>query len=342
MRSFRRILKTVGIFLLIVSVVSAFFISCYLKGENFFYQDGRERDAMSGQLTYLVSGASYCLFGVRSDTINKSLGVNCYNLSGTLMTLRGRYTLLKYELERNPKVHTIMLEVSPDTLLRNRAEEGAKGDLPMLGRLTDASMRWDYFREAFTPDEWPEVYYDMVSKGMESALRLVNGSYMTENQILRAGYYENHNPDKEIPTNYAEIYNVHSLPEQVNPENEMWLEKIVELCQEKGRSVYLFTTPQSKYYNCVYANLDYYQDWFMRFAKSHNIVYYNFNLAKEKLKLLPDQGCFYDETHLNAAGGEIFSRMLMDIIFHHRQGRDNSFYFFESYEQLTWASDYFD
>ena len=342
MRSFKKILKTAAIFLLAVILLSAFFIGCYLSGENYYYQDNRERAALSGNITFLTSGASYCLFGVRPDTIDARLGVRCYNLSGTLLTLRGRYELIKAELERNPRAHTVLLEVSPDTLLRDREEEGPKGDLPMLARLEGSAARWAYFKEAFSPGEWPEVYYDMVSKGMDSALRLLTGSYTTENQILRAGYYPNHNPDKPIPNNYAEIYHVQSLPETVNPENVAWLEKIVKLCQESKHRVYLFTTPQSKYYNCVYDNLDYYQNWFTDFAAKHGIPYFNFNLAKEKLELLPDESCFYDETHLNDAGGEIFSRMLADIAYHYGEGRDNSFYFFRSYEELTWASGYWD
>ena len=341
MRSFKRILKTVGIFLLTVCVLSTFFISCYLKGENFHYQDERERTELSGKLTVLLCGASYTLFGMRPDILNEKMGVSAYSLAGTLLTLRGRYALLEEELSRN-KVHTVILEVSPDTLNRDRAEEGPKGDLPMLGRITDAGARWRYFKEAFTVSEWPEVYYDLVSKGVDSALRLLNGSYTTENQIMIRGYYDNHNPQKYIPNNYSEIYHIRSLPEEINRENEAWLEKLVALCLEHGAKPYLITVPQSKYYNCVYSNLDYYNDWFRAFAEKHGIVYYNFNLAKNKLALLPDESCFYDETHLNPTGSEIFTLELMDIIHHHWEGRDNSFYFFDSYEALTWASDYFD
>lgn len=340
MRSFKRIIKTVGIFLLAVCLLSALFIGCYLEGENFHYQDGHERDAISGEVTFLVCGASYTLFGIRPDVLNTYLGVNSYSLAGTLLTLRGRYTLLEQELARNPKVHTVLLEVSPDTLIRDRAEEGPKGDLPMLGRLNTASARWDYFRAAFAPEEWPEVYYDTVSKGLESALRLVTGSYETENRIMAAGYYENHNPDKYIPNNYTHLYKAQSLPETPIAENVEWLEKLVALCKQHGCSVYLITVPQSKYYNCVYSNLDFYEQWFMSFAFKHDIEYYNFNLAKDKLELLPDETCFYDETHLNAHGGEVFTKMLAGVVSQLWQGINIRPYFFWTYEELSWASNY--
>lgn len=341
MRNFKRILKTAAVFLLLVSLFSAFFIACYLRGENFHYQDGRERDALAGELRILVVGASYSLFGIQPEVLNERVGTSAYNLSGTLLTLRGRYTLLRQELERNPKVYRVLIEVSPDTLLRDREEEGGKGDLPMLGRLTDSAARWDYFREAFSVSEWPEVYYDLVSKGIESALRLVTGSYTTENEIMVLGYYENRNPDKPIPNNYAELYAAQRLPEEIDPENVAWLEKLIELCRDHGAEPILLTTPQSKYYNCVFANLDYYQTWYEDFAKAQGVAYYNFNLAKAKLERLPDESCFYDTTHLNAEGGRIFTQMLAELLnLRHRNGNTRAL-FYSSYEELTHASHYF-
>ena len=339
MRSFKGILKTVGVFLLAVSLLSAFFIACYLKGENFHYQDAREREALRGKLDFLACGASYTLFGIRPDILDADLGVHSYDLAGTLMTLRGRYVLLEQELARNP-VKTVILEVSPDTLLRDRGEEGPKGDLPMLGRITDSDRRWSYFREAFFVKEWPEIYYDMTSKGMESALRLLQGSYETENRIMSAGYYVNTKPDTVIPDNYRELFHTQSLPELVLEENLAWLEKLVALCQAHGAEVYLISTPQSEYYNCLYANLDYYQMWFTDFAASHGLPYYNFNLAKNKLELLPDRGCFYDDAHLNTQGGEIFTHMLAEVLQNDRQGRDSSDEFYASYKELSEAAGY--
>lgn len=339
MQNFKRIAKTVGIFLLMVGLLSAFFIACYLKGENFHYQDGLERDEISGKVDFIACGASYTLFGVRPDVLNEELGVSCYDLAGTMMTLRARCTLLEKELARNP-VRTVILEVSPDTLLRDRAEEGPKGDLPMLGRLTDASERWDYFRAAFTADEWPELYYDMVSKGIESAIRLVTGQYETRNQIMTLGFYLNTKDDWPLPRNYAELYHTKRLPEAVNPENVAWLEKLIALCREKGAAIYMISTPQSKYYNCMYENLDYYQSWFRQFAEDNGIPYFNFNLAKKKLKKLPDKSCYYDDSHLNTKGGEIFTRMLADTIRRSEQGEELSGSFYESYAELDQHSGY--
>ena len=342
MRNFRKILKTVVIFLLIVGVLSAFFIGCYLKGENYHYQDGRERDAVAGSLDYIVSGTSNSLFGIKPDVISYGFTGSCYSLSGTMMTLEGRRALLEQELGRNPNVKMVLLEVSPDTLLRDREEEGPTSDLQILGRLNDAGLRWDFFRENFPVREWPAVYYDMVSKGIDCAAKLATGDYTTENQYMTAGYYENHNPDKPIPNNYSDLYHAQTLPETPRAENVEMLAELVELCKQNDRDVLLIMTPQSKYFNCVYSNLDFFHRWYSEFAEAHGITYYNFNLAYDKLDKLFDDTCYYDETHLNAYGAEIFSWMLEDILYWHTQGRDNSFYFFDSYEDITWTKGFFD
>lgn len=333
MRNFKKILKTVGIFLLAVAVLSAFFIECYLRGENFHYQDGLEREELSGKVELLVCGASYVLFGVRPDVLDRELGLKSYNLSGTMMTMEGRYALLEKELSRNP-IRTVLLEVSPDTLLRDRAEEGPHGDLPMLGRLSDGADRWSYFRLAFPITEWPEVYYDMVSKGIESALKLVTGSYQTRNQIMVDGFYDHHKENREVPSNYWEIYHIQSLSEDLRSENVTGLSRIVELCQSHGAQVVLISTPKSKYFNLIMRNLDFYQDWFENFAALHGVRYFNFNLHREKPVLLPDQQYFYDETHLNSEGGQIFTRMLAETLAAEWAGEDTEAAFYDSYADL--------
>ena len=88
MRSFKialKILRTVGIFLLAVAMLSAGFVWCYLHGENYHYQDSRERDELAGSVTVLVNGASYAYMGIRPDILDSYLGVRSYNLSGMLM-----------------------------------------------------------------------------------------------------------------------------------------------------------------------------------------------------------------------------------------------------------------
>lgn len=341
MRSFRKILKTAGIFLLAVILLSALFAELYLHGENFNYQDAKEREQLAGSIKVLICGASYTMYGIQPEILRNRLGVDCYNVTGALMTMEGRYTLLKKELERNP-VKTVVLEVSVDTLIRDRAEEGPEGDLPILGRLSGTGERLDYFRHAFSIKEYPMVYYDLVSKGIESAWLGLTGKYRKENPEMNRGYLAVQKKSLELPTDYRSIYGLRELTEQIVPENVQGLERLVSLSQEHGARVILVVTPKSKYYNCLYANLDFFEQWYRSFAEAHNVDYLNFNLEKDKTSRLPDKDCYYDETHLNDKGAEEFSRMLAsgikDIIYN----RDTANKYYPSYDSLRWTSNYFE
>ncbi len=72
--------------------------------------------------------------------------------------------------------------------------------------------------------------------------------------------------------------------------------------------------PQSRYFNCTYDNLSFFHEWYTDFAASHELLYLNFNLHRDKAERLPDAGCYYDEVHLNAVGAERFTVMLSDTL----------------------------
>ena len=341
MRSFKIILKTVGIFLLIVTLLSVLFAEMYFRGENFDYQDYRERDELAGKLTLLVCGTSNVVFGVQPEILNKWLGVSSYNLACPLLTMEGRYTLLEKELARNP-VHTVILEVSVDALIRDRETEGPEGDLPILGKLSDAGERWSYFTENFSLSEYPMVYYDVVSKGIESCISLFTAKYHRRNVEANLGYYGVRKDSRELPTNYRDIYHIRTLSEDIREENVRQLERILELCKEHGATVIMISTPKSKAYNCMYDNLEFFNEWFSSFAAEHNVYYLNFNLAKETIYRLPDAECYYDETHLNPAGADIFSRMLGDCIKDIYAYQNVWERFYPSYQSLIWIDGYLD
>ena len=179
------------------------------------------------------------------------------------------------------------------------------------------------------PDSLDGVYVPALHRawvdgthGGVTVSKVIEG-YGTENANSNTGYYLIASPIVDV-----------------NPENVAWLEKLIALCREKGAAIYMISTPQSKYYNCMYENLDYYQSWFRQFAEDNGIPYFNFNLAKKKLKKLPDKSCYYDDSHLNTKGGEIFTRMLADTIRRSEQGEELSGSFYESYAELDQHSGY--
>ncbi len=88
---------------------------------------------------------------------------------------------------------------------------------------------------------------------------------------------------------------------QLSEKNLLYLNKIIDLCEEKGVELLLVKTPsnataeEKRYYNAVEA-----------IAKKREVDFFDYNLSYEEigLDLKTD---FYDETHLNIKGAAKFS-----------------------------------
>lgn len=338
MRSFKKLCKPVLLFLLIISMVSALFSCFYLCTEYFYYQDAKERGDLTGTLDTLYCGASLALRAFRPDRIDPVLGTNGYNLSGSRMTMLGRYTLLQKEIRRNP-VKTVVLEVSSDTLVRDSAEEGPEGELITFARLS-AKERCAYFSKAFRPADWPLLYYDLVSRGIDDCWSLCRGNLCFSNWALTRGHYPYHESDKPFSTDYQALLHTQKLPTETKDENIEYLDQILALCRKQGAELVLVTVPQSKAFNCSYANLDVFHDWYADYANRNGLRYYNFNLYRGITARLPDEGNFYDRFHLNNSGSETFSEMYASVMARTAAGEALEGEFYESYAQMTADPDY--
>ncbi len=324
MHSFKRLMKPVLSFLLLICLVSAMLAGFYLHTEYYYYQDFKERGDLTGTLDTLYCGASFALRAFRPDLIDPVLGESGYNLSGSRLTMLGRYTLLEKEIKRNP-IKTVILEVSCDTLVRDSAQEGPEGELLTFARLT-VRDRPSYLCKAFRPKDLPLLYYDLVSKGINDVCSLLCGRVRVGNWFLTRGYFPYHEPDEPFSRDYAAIRGTESLPAELNDENIEMLDRITALCRENGVELVLVNVPQSKAFNCTYDNLDEFHRFYTQYSAEHGLKYYNFNLLKGVDSVLPDDRCFYDLHHLNNAGAEAFSGLYADAMTRTAAGEEPAFY----------------
>ncbi len=332
MRSFKRILKSVISFFLLVGLVSAMFSVFYLRTEYYYYQDAKERGDLSGSLDTFYCGASFALRAFRPDLIDPLLGTNGYNLSGSRLTMLGRKTLLRKEVWRNP-VKTVVLEVSCDTLTRIRAQEGPEGELLTFARLTKKE-RPSYLFKAFRKSEWPLLYYDMVSKGIDDVCSLLSGRLRMGNWFLIRGYYPYHEPNVPFSMNYKALTHSNTLPTQMRQDNINELNQITTLCQNSGIELILVNVPQSKAFNVTYDNLDYFHEWYADYAEKNGLKYYNFNLYKGIDTQLRDDNSFYDMHHLNNDGAIAFSELYAEVMRRAQAGEDLQNEFYSSYAEM--------
>ena len=180
MAEVRRTGKKILLFVLLVSLVAAGIVEPYFQNEVYHYQDGGVRDSLAGTLDVLVCGSSHAYRGIVPEVLDETLGCRAYNLSTTRMTLAGQYELLKAELARNP-VELVILEVSFDSMTRDRTQEGPEGDIYQLGRYRNPLTRLSYFFRHIRVNEYLSVFYDTLYRGVEAWKALAAGTGETEN-----------------------------------------------------------------------------------------------------------------------------------------------------------------
>lgn len=333
MNNFKSAIRTCIIFLIVLTILSAAIMSAFFAGENYYYQDSRERNELSGTLDFFVCGASHAMRGFRPDILDKELDVNSYNLSCSRQTMQGRYELLKLELNRNP-AKTVVLELSYDSMTRNRDEEGPEGDIYMLGKLGGFMPRVRYFFSAVRPKEYGRMYYNYIDNGVNCIKKIIHGTWTDKNTKLKKGYAAYKRDDDELNQDLRKIYHTRSFEETIYEPNVDYLNKIIALCKEKNVQLILVTTPLSKVTVCRYDNLDTFREWYENTAAENGLQYYDFNLIKDKEEKLPDSSAFSDKFHLGNKGAGTFTKMFTDVLNKEAAGEDISNLFYSSYSEL--------
>lgn len=335
MHNFRRILTTSVAFLLLLGILSLGFMEVYFRAEHDFFQDGSERKALAGTLDCLYCGASHGYRAFKPSVIDPILGTQSYNLSGALMTMQGRYELLREEVRRNP-VKRVYLELSFNSMTRNRAREGTEGDLYALARYADFLPRLGFFFRAFSLSEYPGVYQKFLSEGIDTTLECLSGE-TAEHSGRDRGYMPTDPRTIEFETDYAAIFHRKTYSTEIDPYNQRYLDKILELCRQNNIELILITTPLSENALCEGANLQDFYAWYRAFAEKEELKFFDFNLYRDKESLLPDETMFFDRLHLNDEGATRFSQVFAELMTRADAGEDLSPLFYDSYPEMEQA-----
>ena len=335
MRNFKKILITLLSFCLLLGGISLGFMEIYFLTEYDFFQDGSARDALSGKIDCLYLGASHGYRAFKPSVIDPILGTQSYNLSGSMMTLQGRYELLQEEIARNP-VTRVYLELSFNSMTRNRATEGPEGDLYVLARLTGFLRRTGFFFRAFSWQEYPGVYQKFLSEGIDAAFQWAKGHRADHSQRDR-GYMPTGSRTIAFEQNYDQIFHSRSYPTEIDPYDQAYLDKILALCKAQDVEVILVATPISKSALCQASNLQHFYSWYKELASNHGLQFYDFNLYKEKDSLLPDDTMYFDTLHLNDEGASLFSAVFANLVRRTESREDVNKLFYDSYPAMEQA-----
>lgn len=339
MHNFSKALKNTLLFFLIILLLAlplpVFYFEYSAKNWT-ATSDIMERNFYAGKITTLFSGASHGLRAFMPEIYDTKLSGISYNLCGTLCTMKGRYALLKEEIERNP-VNTVILEVSYNSLSRDRKTERAEGDLDIIRRLANRKEKVNYALKNLSIDEWSIAYYLATHNGFSAIVEkfTLNTDAMLNASITQKGYQEA--PCTNISLTLQEYILQHHteiISERINPENLEYLNKILTLCKEKNIDVIMIVVPISDRAINRIANLETIKKQYVQIATQNQCDFYDFNLWKDRENTLSDYCDFYDDFHLSGTGAKKFSNALSELMALRKEGTNISNFFYHSYKQI--------
>lgn len=333
MHSFKRTLLKILVFLFAIMLVTVAITEPYFQSELYHYQDGAVRDRYAGRFDTLISGSSHAYRGLIPAVLDQHLGTTSYNLSASLMTMHGRYEMLKKELDRNP-VKFVILDISYNALTRSRAIEGPEGDIYQLARYRNPFERAAYFFKYTPIDDYGRMYYDSLNRGLRALPALLRG----EGQVGSSDKYETMGcqpADKSrIPKLEDGKYHTLKLDEALDPQSVHYMEKMIDLCKSRDIPVLVVAIPISERIILQHSNLDKVMGDCKAFCQEHDVPMLDFNLHHERPELFNDEESFYDAFHVSKYGAQAFTDLLSETILKMQAGEDVSDLFYDSYSEL--------
>ncbi len=333
MRHFKKAILVSLVFIIIAAVISATSISVYFNDVS----DRKIRSELAGELDYLIIGASHGLRAFVPSIIDDNLNCSSYNLSGALMTFKGREAILNEELQRN-HVKNVIFEISYNALTRPLNE--IEGDLHVVPRLNSAKGRVAYFLSNIDVFHWDLPYSYYFTNGTFSLLKKILRPSAQDTQDSNKGYAPLNATD--LTLNKSEIqekYNSNTNETTINKENIVVLEKMIDSCRKAGANVIFVVTPVSD--SCIWesSNWDVFYSNLKELSAEYNVKLYDFNLLKARYQLFNDKISFYDNYHLSNDGAKLFSQSYCNIVkMSDKQAIDSLFY--SSYSEMKEDSPY--
>ena len=337
MQSFKQTLKTIGVFFLVLILVIAVPFCGYVCSETYLHQDYREREELAGTLDTIVLGASHAMRAIIPEVLDEEMGVSSYNLAFNLMTMQGRLELLRLEASRNP-IKTVIMECSMDALTYNPDTEVLKGDQYTADRLGSFSRAVSYLSRSIRFWHYPWLLYRYVQMAGGTVEQFFKGEFRMRNVNQKKGYvpyYDETVVQKKTSLKRLKaVFQTESRRPNVWQGNLEYLQEIIDFCKEQNIELILVTLPISERSVAQYDNLNDTYSYYRQTAQENGIPFLDFNLHREKTKLLPDNKAFHDRSHLNNEGAKIFIRLFVEIIMKLRNGEDVTGLFYEDYPAM--------
>ncbi|MCC8098267.1 MAG: DUF1574 domain-containing protein [Eubacterium sp.] len=286
-----------------------------------FYEEDNIYD-----LIFIGSSHAYCTFD--PSIFDAELGTNSFNMGMPLQLTASTYYELKDIFEhQSPK--TIVMEVYWGVMTSNfQINETTQ----LFQVMENDELKAEYIEKVFPVSEkikysvdalkYQADYFAYKSDEYDEKIRSLFGVFKPAAETHETGS-EHYGPKGFVWCDY------NMLPGEYNTTNQYvglngkdagissvqirYLNKIIDLCEEKGVQLIFVTAPIAPVSMTFIENYDAIHNKINKIAEEKGIPYFDYNIINEEENLVTDAN-FRDDAHLNYSGAEIICRHFINLL----------------------------
>lgn len=344
MKTFRKLLFSVLIFVLTILVVSASIIYPLLSSEWEHCFDSKNRERLSGTINLLICGASQGMNHYNTHIIDEKL-CTCYNISGPAMTWSAKAMLLEEELLRND-VKYVIIDISHNSLMQEPSVSGEYYALPRISQ--DKQLQYFFTRISFLQQ------FELYGKLMNEGSRYLASAILGESNLLGTTNKINNCNYSDKGFRYAETTNIALIGEEIVQNykikkidthfpsyNMYYLNQMISSCKEHGAQPIIVESIASDRLNWEYDGMQNLHNYLFDYCKEKDCLFIDANLLIKRFSVFSDDSSFADDQHLSGEGATKYTEMFCNLLHLYENGTDISDMFYKTYDDMEKESPYY-
>lgn len=270
----------------------------------------------------LFLGASHVYRGIVPECVEEKLNLSVYNAGSSNQFPEDSFFLLKEILNRKKTV-SVVYDINY-AMFQNYPEDSSIRTHILLDYFKPGWNKADYALNVLENPFYASLCYSNFMRFKETwkkprqvAENLYTHLFDRRYKCLDYGY-----ADKDIERYAGKgfVYSYQEMKENnyafipwdestINWEQVNYLDKIIDLCRERGVNLYFISIPVYSGHLVKEPRYNEIHNFFTQKARNEGITYIDFNLDEE-CSLKSDSSMYMDASHLNGKGAEAFSEYL--------------------------------
>ncbi len=336
MRTFKRILGFIIIFVLSVAILS--FLLTPPSGIKILLNQAKE-----GDYDVLIMGESHAECGYNPYIISDGLGVNAVSVARRITPINNLYYILQ-EANTDKKYKMVILDIDPYYWRLDQTRD-AGTDMNLMPRLT-GTRRYHYFREAIWPDRFIRLFcdYQLSLENFEKVPNCIRAKFDKDylesndagmnavNRYLKsdtAFRYEGRGFLRGVDRAPALGWENWEFDGRIEQENIDSLDRIKQYCDENGIKLVCVQSALIPS-RLKIQNMGDVHDYFDNMLGARGIEFYDFNYGKWEYLYRTDLDYVDADGHMMGDIADRQSRLFVDVMKSDNPGQ----YFYNSYDEV--------